>query len=119
MKTATKLSATLFIMLFVSMNFAHAGTTDDCRPFDLNKFRKHIISQIGFPEKVSNVSGEEVNVLFKINKDMKPEVCSVETSNPSIAQFIRKEFEEINLPQEFNQSNQVYSIKIKFHESNN
>jgi hypothetical protein len=119
MKTTKKLSALLFIALLMNINVSHAGTEDNCRPFDLNKFRKHIISQIGFPEKVKHAVGEEVSVLFKINKDMQPEICAVETNNPSMEQFIRSEFEEIKLPEEFHAGNEVYSIKIKFHESKN
>lgn len=119
MKTTKKLSALLFIALLMNMNVSKAGTEENCRPFDLNKFRKHIISQIGFPEKVKHAVGEEVSVLFKINKDMQPEICAVETNNPSIEQFIRSEFEEIKLPEEFHAGNEVYSIKIKFHESKN
>lgn len=119
MKTTKKLSALLFIALLMNINVSHAGTEDNCRKFDLNKFRKHIISQIGFPEKVKHAVGEEVSVLFKINKDMQPEICAVETNNPSIEQFIRSEFEEIKLPEEFHAGNEVYSIKIKFHESKN
>ena len=119
MKKTKKLSSLLFHALLMNINVSHDGTEENCPPFDLNKFRKHIISQIGFPEKVKHAVGEEVSVLFKINKDMQPEICAVETNNPSMEQFIRSEFEEIKLPEEFHAGNEVYSIKIKFHESKN
>jgi hypothetical protein len=83
------------------------------------KFRKHLISQIAFPSKIKNADGQQVTVYFEINADLKPEICKVETNNPAIEKFIRAEFESMEIPAEYSQLNQTYSIKIKFNFNQN
>lgn len=116
MKTTEKLLATLLLVIMAQFAFANKPVKND--QTDLVKFRKHLISQIGFPSKIKNAGGQEVTVYFEINKDLQPEICKVETENPEIEKFIRSEFESMQLPAEYSKINESYNIKIKFNQNN-
>jgi hypothetical protein len=117
MKATKKLIGVLLLVILTQITFANnpnkKGQTD------LVKFRKHLISQIAFPSKIKNANGQQVTVYFEINADLKPEICQIETDNPAIEKFIRAEFETIQIPEEYSQLNQIYSIKIKFNFNQN
>jgi hypothetical protein len=115
MKTTQKLFATLLLVIMAQVTFAKEPIKND--QTDLVKFRKHIISQIAFPSKIKNADGQQVTVLFEINKDLKAEICKVETENPAIEKFIRAEFESMQLPAEYSKINETYRIKIKFNQN--
>ena len=117
MKTTQKLIATLLMILLVQFTFANPNNTIE--PNDLTKFRKQIISQISFPSKIKNANGQEVTVYFEINSNLQPEICKIETQSEEIEKFIRKEFEAMKLPKKYSKVNEVYSLKIKFHQEIN
>jgi len=117
MKTTQKLFATLLLVIMAQITFAKEPIKND--QTDLLKFRKHLISQIGFPSKIKNAHGQQVTVFFEINKDLQPEICKIETESPAIEKFIRAEFESMHLPAEYSKINETYSIKIKFNQDKN
>ncbi len=112
MKTTHKLFATLLLVIMAQITFAKEPIKND--QTDLVKFRKHLISQIGFPSKIKNVDGQQVTVFFEINEELQPQICKIETENPAIEKFIRAEFETMHLPADYSKINVTYSIKIKF-----
>jgi hypothetical protein len=115
MKTTHKLFATLLLVVMAQITFAKEPIKND--QTDLVKFRKHLISQIGFPTKIKNADGKQVTVFFEINKEWQPEICKIETESPEIEKFIRAEFESMQLPAEYSKINESYSIKIKFNQN--
>jgi len=115
MKTTQKLLGTLLLVIIAQFAFASKPLKND--QTDLVKFRKHLISQIGFPSKIKNAIGQQVTVYFEINKDLQPEICKVETDNPEIEKFIRAEFENMQLPAEYSKINESYWIKIRFNQN--
>lgn len=117
MKTTQKLIGVLLLVILAQFTFANNPNKKD--QTDMVKFRKHLISQIAFPSKIKNADGQQVTVYFEINADLKPEICKVETNNPAIEKFIRAEFESMEIPAEYSQLNQTYSIKIKFNFNQN
>lgn len=116
MKTTKKLFGTLLLVIITQ--FAFADKNIKSNQSDIVKLRKHLISQIAFPSEIKNVSGKEATVFFEINKDLKPEICEVESAYPEIEKFIRAEFENMQLPAEYAKINERYGIKIKFNQNN-
>jgi hypothetical protein len=115
MKTTQKLLPTLLLLVMAQIAFAKEPIKND--QTDLLKFRKHLISQIGFPSKIKNADGQQVTVFFEINKELKAEICRIETESPEIEKFIRAEFESMELPAAYSKINESYSIKIKFNQN--
>jgi hypothetical protein len=115
MKTTKKMIGTLMLVIIAQITFAGNPIKND--QTDLVKLRKHLISQIGFPSKIINADGKQVTVFFEINKELKAEICKIETESPEIEKFIRAEFESMQLPAEYSKINESYSIKIKFNQN--
>jgi hypothetical protein len=115
MKTTKKMIGTLLLVIITQITFAGNSIKND--QTDLVKFRKHLISQIGFPSKIKNADGQQVTVFFEISKDLKAEICRIETESPEIEKFIRAEFESMELPAAYSKINESYSIKIKFNQN--
>ena len=112
MKTITK--TMVLGLLTLALNSGFAKAENESSESNVMQLRKEVISQIGFPNKIKNASGKKVKVNFEINKNCKPEITFIESDDKQITDFVKHEFENMKLSDEFAKQGEVYKMEIKF-----
>jgi hypothetical protein len=113
-KMATTVAATL-IFAFSASAFSY--------PINLKKkykdMRKQIIEQITFPRTIAtNVGKQKVAVMFSLSETGKLIVHQVQTTNKELVNFVKTNFEQVNVELEKIEPTEVYKMEVEYNLKN-
>ncbi len=114
----TKKATTVVVALILAF-----GTSAFSYPINLKKkykdMRNQIVEQITFPRTItSNVGKQKVAVTFSLSKTGKLVVHRVQTSNKELVNFVKTNFEKVNVELDKIEPTEVYKMEIEYNLKN-
>lgn len=112
---AMKKIVLLFLLAasFVMPVAAHAGSTNIDLPG--RQMSRIIAKSLAFPEAMkASVAGKTIAVSFTVSEDGRLLIGYVDTENPELKEYLRRELEDVTFEKTLYEPGKIYLINLKF-----